>query len=157
MPENPDSDIYQKLTDISNLNYDAKLNRLKIDIPKSTNIGYQILGQHADSPRRNKVAMIYEDIDGHVSKHTYHELHQRAIQFAVRLSEFGVGRGDTVAIHTGQRPETIVAHVATYYLGAIALTLSQLYGPDTIEHILDHSNCHLLITCLLYTSDAADE
>ena len=145
MIETPATSTYQKLIEASNLAYDVDRDRFKIVIPKSANIGYEILGRHADSPKSDAIAIIYED-DGEVSKHTYGELHQQALQFAVHLSNLGVQQGTTVAVHTGQRPETIIAHAAIYYLGAIVLTLSQLYGPDTIEHILTHSNCRFIVT-----------
>ncbi len=39
-------------------------------------------------------------------------------------------RGDRVAIILPQRPETAISHIATYQMGAIALPLSHLFGPN---------------------------
>ena len=41
--------------------------------------------------------------------------------------------GDRVAIILSQRPETALAHVAIYKLGAIAVPLSSAFGPDALE------------------------
>ncbi|MBA4333533.1 MAG: AMP-dependent synthetase, partial [Methylobacterium sp.] len=45
-----------------------------------------------------------------------------------------------------QRPETAIAHLAIYKLGAIALPLFTQFGPDALEHRLQHSGASLLIT-----------
>ena len=39
-------------------------------------------------------------------------------------------RGDRVAIMLPQRPETAIAYIAMFQMGAIALPLSHLFGPE---------------------------
>jgi len=46
------------------------------------------------------------------------------------LLALGVKRGDRVAIVLPQRAETAVAHLAIYQLGAVAMPLSMLFGPE---------------------------
>jgi acetyl-CoA synthetase len=77
---------------------------------------------------------------------SYGELDQRAARFASFLAGLGIGRGDVIAVHTGPRIETGIAHLAAYKLGAIVATLSQLYGPDTLKHILLDSGARILVT-----------
>jgi acetyl-CoA synthetase len=62
------------------------------------------------------------------------------------LAALGVERGDRVAIHLPQCPETAAAHVAIYRLGAIALPLFSLFGPDALAHRLGDSGARVLIT-----------
>ena len=50
------------------------------------------------------------------------------------LRRLGVARGDRVAIVMPQRFETAVAHIALYQLGAVAMPLSMLFGPDALEY-----------------------
>jgi acetyl-CoA synthetase len=50
-----------------------------------------------------------------------------------------VRRGDRIAVILPQRPETIVAHMAAYRLGAIAVPLSFLFGADALEYRLADS------------------
>jgi acetyl-CoA synthetase len=38
-----------------------------------------------------------------------------------------------------QRPETAIAHMAVYRMGAVAVPLSFLFGPDALEYRLVHS------------------
>ena len=51
----------------------------------------------------------------------------------------GVARGDRVALMLPQRPETAIAHIAVYQMGAVAVPLSFLFGPEALEYRLVHS------------------
>src|SRR4029079_6873928 len=54
-------------------------------------------------------------------------------RLASALTALGVRPGDRVGIILPQRIETPVAHVAVYKLGAVAVPLSVLFGPEAIE------------------------
>jgi acetyl-CoA synthetase len=57
-----------------------------------------------------------------------------------------VRRGDRVGILLPQRPETAIAHLAVYKLGAVAVPLFVQFGPDALEHRLADSGARALIT-----------
>jgi acetyl-CoA synthetase len=57
----------------------------------------------------------------------------------------GVRRGDRVAIVMPQRPETAVAHMAVYQLGAVAMPLSMLFGPEALAYRLQDSQAALAV------------
>jgi len=57
----------------------------------------------------------------------------------------GVKRGDRVALILGQRPETVVAHIAIYSVGAVVLPLSNLFGPDALEQRLRDAQVRVAI------------
>ena len=94
-----------------------------------------ICGDHAartpDAP-----ALIQEQADGRVRTWSYGEVETCASRFANALAALGVGRGSIVAIHLPQCPETLIAHVAIQKLGAIALPLFTLFGPDAVRYRL---------------------
>jgi acetyl-CoA synthetase len=50
-----------------------------------------------------------------------------------------------VAIVMPQRPETAVAHMAIYQLGAVAMPLSMLFGPDALAYRLQDSQAVLAV------------
>jgi acetyl-CoA synthetase len=58
----------------------------------------------------------------------------------------GVRPGDRVGVLLPQRPETAIAHIAIYKLGAVALPLFTQFGPDALEHRLGDSGARALIT-----------
>ena len=54
-------------------------------------------------------------------------------------------RGDRVAILLPQRPETAIAYIAMFQMGAIALPLSHLFGPDALEYRMEHAEASVAI------------
>jgi len=66
-------------------------------------------------------------------------------QLSNALRRLGVGRGDRVAIVMPQRFETAAAHIALYQLGAVAMPLSMLFGPEALEYRLNDSDAPVAI------------
>ena len=76
---------------------------------------------------------------------SYAQLQGEANRLANALVRLGVQRGDRIAIVMPQRVETAVAHIAAYQLGAVAMPLSMLFGPDALEYRLNDSSAVLAI------------
>ncbi len=91
------------------------------------------------------VAIRYEREDGSRRDYTYGEIDAAADRLATALRALGVERGDRVAIVMPQRFETAVAHVAIYRLGAVAMPLSMLFGPDALEYRINDSGARLAL------------
>ena len=91
------------------------------------------------------VAIRYEREDGSRCNYTYGEIDAAADRLATVLRGLGVERGDRVAIVMPQRFETAVAHVALYRLGAVAMPLSMLFGPDALEYRINDSGARLAL------------
>ena len=141
-----DPEIYAPVVEKTNLRVNQSDGRLQIVLPEMANIARDTIGRHAVGPRADYPALIYADESGGIHRYTFAELDKLSTRFAASLVERGVGRGEPVAVHTGQTPETAIAHLAIYKLGAVVLTLSQLYGLDTIEHILNDAKARVIIT-----------
>jgi acetyl-CoA synthetase len=78
-------------------------------------------------------------------RHNFAELQAQANRLSNALRRLGVARGDRVAIVMPQRFETAVAHIAVYQLGAVAMPLSMLFGPEALEYRLQHSEARVAI------------
>ena len=141
-----DNRVFQPLVEVTNLYRDVAGHRYRIGMPLNANIAADTIGRFAKGDRSDHLALIHENLDGSIEKYTYAELDDLASRFAVSLLELGVERGEPVAIHTAQSPQTAIAHMAVYKLGAIALTLSHLYRPDAIEHVINDSKAKVIIT-----------
>ncbi|MEN9396755.1 MAG: hypothetical protein RLZ81_1285 [Pseudomonadota bacterium] len=76
---------------------------------------------------------------------SYAELQQQADRLSIVLRQQGVKRGDRVAIVLPQRFETAVAYMAVLQMGAVAMPLSQLFGPQALEYRLQDSEAVLAI------------
>lgn len=120
--------------------------KLEIVIPDDANIYHMTLGKHLGPESRNKAALIFERDDGTVETQSFAEVEARASSLAAHLQQLGYGRGDLIGLHTGQHPDTAVAHMAICKLGGTAVTLSQLYGPDTLRHAMNDSKTPVLLT-----------
>ena len=95
--------------------------------------------------RPDAVAIRFEADDSQRTDFTYGELHRAADRLAAALRRLGVARGDRVALVLPQRFETAVAHIALYRLGAVAMPLSMLFGPDALEYRINDSEASLAI------------
>ncbi len=98
-------------------------------LPPRYNIGVDV----ADRQPKHAVAIITTDGRNVLRQTTFGELSESSNRLANGLAAHGVKQGDRVAIMLPQRPETAIAHIAVYKLGAIAVPLSTLFGPEAVE------------------------
>ncbi|MFQ5937411.1 MAG: AMP-binding protein, partial [Acidiferrobacterales bacterium] len=139
-------DLYARVSAKTNLRFDEEARRFKVELPPRANIALDTIGRHAQGERAEHTALVFEDPEGRVRRYSFAELDSLSNHLAKELANLGVSRGEPVVVHSGQSPQTAIAHCAIYKLGAIVLTLSQLYGPDTVEHILNDSKARVIIT-----------
>jgi acetyl-CoA synthetase len=89
------------------------------------------------------------DANGHAvvpRSYTYAQLQQAADALSHVLTDLGVQRGDRVAIVLPQRFETAVAYMAVMQMGAVAMPLSLLFGPEALEYRLQDSEAVVAIS-----------
>jgi acetyl-CoA synthetase len=70
---------------------------------------------------------------------TFGQLQAQADRLSQVLASLGVQRGDRVALVMPQRFETAIAYMAIFQLGAVAMPLSMLFGPEALEYRLQDS------------------
>ena len=76
---------------------------------------------------------------------TWSELVRRVESVAGGLSKLGVGRGDTVAIMLGNRPEFHIVDLAATLLGATPFSIYLTYPPDEIEYLIKDAGSSVAI------------
>ena len=77
---------------------------------------------------------------------SYGWLRDTSNRLANALAAHGIKRGDRVAILLPQAPEVAAIHIAIYKLGAIALPLATLFGPDALAYRLQNAGAKALFT-----------
>ena len=112
-------------------------------VPPDFNIARAVCARHASVADR--LALLWEDEDGATARYSFAELQRQANRLSNVLRARGVARSDKVAIILPQRPETAIAHVACYQLGAITVPLSFLFGPDALEYRLANSEAKAIL------------
>jgi acetyl-CoA synthetase len=124
--------------------YDEIYRAFRWKVPADFNIAQACCARWArETPQA--VAIRYEHENGATASLSYGELQRDANRLSHVLRGCGVARGDRVAVVMPQRCETAIAHVAIHQLGAVAVPLSMLFGPDALEYRLNHSDAKLAI------------
>lgn len=101
-----------------------------------------IVGLLAEQARRQPEATFLVTDDGDYS---YARIHDLTLRMAGRLNAAGIGRGDHVAILSGNCAAFLVAWFGANALGAVAVTLNnQLKAPD-VDYLLTQSDSRLVI------------
>ena len=124
-------------------NYDVLYNQFHWHVPRELNLAEVCCIRWAND--KTRIAMYYEDETGHTATLTYAALREQANRLSNVLRKLGVRKGDRVAVILPQRPETVVAHIACYQLGAVIMPLSILFGPDALEYRLQNSEAEIAI------------
>jgi acetyl-CoA synthetase len=118
--------------------YDALRAAFDWEVPDRFNAAAYVCDRWAEE--RGRVALFYEDAAGHTETYTFWQLRNAANRLANHLADAGVERGDRIGVNTPQRPETVIAHLATWKLGATSVPLSTLFGPDGLRYRLDDAS-----------------
>ncbi|MFL5878305.1 MAG: AMP-binding protein, partial [Solirubrobacteraceae bacterium] len=76
---------------------------------------------------------------------TWSQLRDRADALAAGLRKLGVGKGDSVALMLGNRPEFHVADLAVMTLGATPFSIYQTYAPEQIQYVVSDADARVAI------------
>jgi acetyl-CoA synthetase len=115
-------------------------------IPARFNIAQVCCGRWASAAlHAHRAAVLWENEVGESGRLSYGQLQAEANRLSNALRARGVGPGDRVALVLPQRPETAIAHMAVYQLGAVAMPLSMLFGPDALAYRLQDSGAVVAI------------
>jgi acetyl-CoA synthetase len=98
-------------------------------------------GRWARSAKHQHATAILEHQTGGQAglKWTFSQLQTAANALSTQLVELGVQKGDRVAIVMPQRFETAVAYMAVLQMGAVAMPLSMLFGPEALAFRVEDS------------------
>jgi acetyl-CoA synthetase len=124
--------------------WDAIYGGFQWDVPEQFNIAEFVCDRHSADPDR--VALYCEDEEGKQEKYTFGQIKKMSNRLANVFSGLGVNRGDRAGIVLPQRPETAIAHIALYKIGAIAVPLANLFGPDALKYRLGDSSAKAVVT-----------
>src|SRR5205085_1249943 len=117
--------------------------RYRWTVPERYNIAAACCGQWA--AERSRFALYWEDESGASAAYSFWDIQLAANRLSNALAALGVKRGDRVALILPQRPETAIAYIAIFQMGAIALPLSHLFGPDALEYRLSHAEASVAL------------
>ena len=123
--------------------YDALYRQFRWNVPVRYNIAQACCRQWAAD--RSRFALYWEDESGAAAAFSFWDIQQQANRLSNALAALGVKRGDRVALLLPQRPESAIAYMAVFQMGAVALPLSHLFGPDALEYRMEHAGASIAI------------
>ncbi len=109
----------------------------EVDIPDTSipALFDQIAGKYGNRP-----ALIF-----YGKKITYSELKELVDRMATALADFGVKKGDTVALHLLNSPQYVIAYFASLRLGAKVTPVSPVYTSIEVKHQLKDSDAKIVV------------
>ena len=125
--------------------YDALYREFRWPTQERFNIGVAVADRWA-ARDPDRTALLEYRQNGDPQKLTYGQLAQRSNALANALRGKGVSRGDRVALLLPQCFETVIAHVAIYKLGAVAVPLALLFGVEALEYRLQTAGVKAVVT-----------
>ena len=110
------------------------------------NAAYNAVDRHAKGARKDKVALIHDDGEGHIQKFTFQQLSELTNKFANVLKKLGIKRQDRVFFFLQRSPELYVGFLGAIKYGAIASPMFPAFGPDAIRDRMLDSGAIAIVT-----------
>ncbi len=117
-----------------------------------TNVSYNCLDRHLTTPRKNKVAILWEGEPCAGDKCdqrfiTYQELHRLVCRFANVLKARGYQAGDRAVLYMPMLPELPIAMLACTRLGIIHSVVFGGFSAEALKARINDLGASIVITC----------
>lgn len=109
------------------------------------NIAYEAIDKHAESDKKNKVALLFSDGTRRES-YTFIEMKRQSNKVANVLKDIGIKKGDRVFTLMPRSPELYFSIFGILKIGAVVGTLCEAFVEDAIFARLSDSEATALIT-----------
>jgi 2-aminobenzoate-CoA ligase len=106
----------------------------ELHYPDQTNAATEMVDRHVREGHGDDVAIYFED-----EAITYAELQDRVNRFGNVLRDHGVDAGDRVLIRFPNRPEAVVAILATQKIGGVALPSMKLLRAKELNYVIENA------------------
>ncbi|MBO8170588.1 MAG: acetate--CoA ligase [Bacillaceae bacterium] len=109
------------------------------------NMAHEAIDRHADTWRKNKVALYYSD-EQRDEKYTFLEMKRLTNKFGNVLRNLGIQKGDRVFIFMPRTPELYVSVLGTIKIGAIVGPLFEAFMEGAVRDRLEDSEAVAIVT-----------
>jgi acetyl-CoA synthetase len=110
------------------------------------NVAYNALDRHVKTPRKHKLAYIWEGELGEVKTYTYYQLYREVNKLAHVLKDIGLKKGDRVAVYLPVIPELPIALLAVVRLGGIHTVVFSGFSAEALADRINDCKAKILIT-----------
>ncbi|GAA5004852.1 acyl-CoA synthetase [Acinetobacter puyangensis] len=138
--------MLKTLTEVSNtFDYEQYLQAQLHGKPQSINAYDECCGRYADT---NKVALIWEVLNGYAISYTFKELDLLSAKLANHFKSIGIKPGQCVAGLLSRTPELLITILATWRIGAIYQPMFTAFESKAIAHRINTAQTQLIVTNL---------
>ncbi|WP_010492417.1 acetate--CoA ligase [Paenibacillus elgii] len=109
------------------------------------NMAYEAIDRHAESSRRDKIALYYSD-GQREETYTFGQMKSSSNRFGNVLRQLGIGKGDRVFIFMPRSPELYFALLGIIKIGAIAGPLFEAFMETAVKDRLEDSQAVAIVT-----------
>ncbi|NWF87300.1 acetate--CoA ligase [Candidatus Bathyarchaeota archaeon] len=110
------------------------------------NICYNALDRHLETPRKHQLAYIWEGEPGDVRTFTYYQIYREVNKLAQILKDFGLKKGDRVAVYLPMIPELPITLLATTRLGGIHTVVFSGFSAEALADRINDCQAKIVIT-----------
>lgn len=110
------------------------------------NASYNCLDRHLLNGNANKVAIIFENDEGTVTRYTYRDLHAKVCRFANGLKSLGINKESRIVIYMPMSVEGIVAMQACARLGVMHSVVFAGFSAKSLHERMVDVQATVLIT-----------
>lgn len=110
------------------------------------NACYNALDRHLETPRKNLLAYIWEGEKGEVRTYTFYQLFREVNKLALALRDFGLKKGDRVAVYLPMVPELPITLLAVARLGAVHTVVFSGFSAEALADRINDSGAKIVVT-----------
>jgi acetyl-CoA synthetase len=110
------------------------------------NITHNALDRHIKTHRKNKLAYIWEGEMGEIKTYSYYQLYKEVNKLAKVLKDFGLKKGDRVAVYLPVIPELPITLLATARIGGIHTVVFSGFSAEALADRINDSGAKILVT-----------
>jgi acetyl-CoA synthetase len=110
------------------------------------NVSYNALDRHVKTERKNKLAYIWEGELGEVKTYSYYQLYKEVNKLAKVFKDFGLKKGDRVAVYLPVIPELPITLLATARVGGIHAVVFSGFSAEALADRINDSGAKILVT-----------
>jgi acetyl-CoA synthetase len=110
------------------------------------NISYNALDRHLNTSTKNQLAYIWEGENGEVRTFTYYQLYREVNKLAKVFKDFGLKKGDRVAVYLPMVPELPITLLATARVGGVHTVVFSGFSAEALADRMNDCGAKILVT-----------
>ena len=110
------------------------------------NISHNTLDRHITTQRKNKLAYIWEGEMGEIKTYTYYQLYREVNKLSKIFKDYGLKKGDRVAVYLPVVPELPITLLATARIGGIHTVVFSGFSAEALADRINDCGAKILVT-----------